>query len=137
MRIPNMLSLAMIIGYIFYMLYMKHELYDVIIHVSCALSILILSYLLFVFRIIGGGDGKFIAVIALWYGWSQPFLEYTVLAGLLGGLLCLCALTVRNIAFYLPIPVWIPDWLTKRDHKVPYGVALGIAGLLTIQDIIN
>jgi prepilin peptidase CpaA len=83
---------------------------------------------------IGGGDAKLFAAALLWLGWDV-LLDYAVIASLLGGLLTLVLLLLRQI----PLPIFLvrQSWIARlSDPKagVPYGVALAIAALLVLPD---
>jgi prepilin peptidase CpaA len=100
------------------------------LHLAIAVTVLVVTFALFTFGWIGGGDAKLAAVIALWMGPGQtlPFLIYTAL---LGGLLTFGFLAFRK----LPLPAFIAsqDWI-QRLHSpangVPYGIALAAGALL-------
>lgn len=136
MRIPNWLPVSLAVCYIFWALTSGHSSLIIGEHVVTGFAVLAIAFVLFSRGIIGGGDGKFIAAIALWFGLSDDLLRFAVLSGVLGGALSIMALTTRYIAINLPAPVWIPDWIVKQGHKIPYGVALGIAGIITYSDML-
>jgi prepilin peptidase CpaA len=83
---------------------------------------------------VGGGDAKLFAATLLWLGWDV-LLDYAILAALLGGLLTLVLLVLRQI----PLPAFLikQAWIARlSDPKagVPYGVALALAALLVLPD---
>lgn len=100
-------------------------------HLAAGGIMLVVSFVMFAFGWIGGGDAKLSAVIALWLGLPNlaPFIVY---ATLFGGALTLFLLGFRNI----PIPIlalrvpWIVRLHALRDG-IPYGMALS-AGALTV-----
>lgn len=136
MLIPNWISLSILFLYFVWVFLTRQLPLDVICSVLVGLAVFLLAFLLFAKGIIGGGDGKLIAALALWLGWGSHLADYLVIAGVLGGILSLAALLFRYLAQYLPLPVWMPDWMVKREAGVPYGVALGIAGLIVLPDVI-
>lgn len=134
MRIPNWISAALAVSYILYTIYMQQPLLTILSNFTLAFAILACTFLLFARGIIGGGDGKLIAAVTLWFGWSEQLLTYILIAGVLGGALSVTALCFRKIAVFLPYPNWTPIWMTKDGHGVPYGMALGISGLVVFPD---
>jgi prepilin peptidase CpaA len=106
--------------------------FDWLGHLGAGLLTLAGGALLFHFRMLGGGDAKLLAAVALWFGWSS-LAEYLVLVGLLGGAFGLMLLVVRRTAL-ASVPAWarlglaLPRVL-REGEPVPYGVAIGGAAL--------
>lgn len=102
---------------------------------SCGFAILIVGFILFALNVLGGGDAKFTAVLAVWMGW--PIIaQYLFLASILGGVLTLLIYGFRQV----PIPANFLKMnfisrLYSKDEGVPYGIALGSAGLVMIYEI--
>jgi prepilin peptidase CpaA len=71
---------------------------------------------LFALRMMGGGDVKLLTALALWLPW-QPYLQLLVIMALVGG-----ALTVV-------FGMWHIARRQKDRVKIPYGIAIAIAGL--------
>jgi prepilin peptidase CpaA len=84
------------------------------------------GYVVFATRVMGGGDVKLIAVLALWVGWAR-LLDYVLLFALIGGVFTLFLIVVRKYAVYLPFPK-LPRVLQPKA-PVPYGVAIAGAFL--------
>ena len=76
-------------------------------HVDWAMAIVaffvvfIVGYIIFVLRVMGGGDVKLIAALALWVGWWK-LPEFILLFALLGGAFSIILLIIRKIRLYLP-----------------------------------
>ena len=73
---------------------------------------------------------KLFAAAALWFG-HQHFLDFAVIAGLLGGALTLAIVLGRNVP--LPEILARQGWLARlHDTKegVPYGIALAAGALI-------
>nr|WP_282186084.1 prepilin peptidase [Ochrobactrum sp. Marseille-Q0166] len=136
MHIPNWIPISILFLYFVWVFLSRQQTFDIICSVLVGLALFLVAFLLFAKGIIGGGDGKLIAAVALWLGWGAHLLEYLVIASVLGGILSLAALASRNLAQYLPLPAWVPDWVVRKEAGVPYGVALGIAGLIVLPDVI-
>jgi prepilin peptidase CpaA len=102
------------------------------LHVVAGLIVLVVGFGLFAIRAMGGGDAKLLAATALWMGLGTSFLYYFVLASVIGGGLTLLLLSYRKS----PISVFAGrlEFLRRLgdgEEGIPYGVALGVAGLMT------
>ncbi len=95
------------------------------------------GFLLFAIKAMGGGDVKFLSVIALFTG-KTVFLEFIIYVALIGGLLSLALLSARPIAAYA-LAKWgrhaspLPRILSSGE-PIPYGVAIGVAFLILLWD---
>lgn len=101
-------------------------------HFAAAILVLCVTFSLFALGAMGGGDAKLMAATALWTGFSLQLVQYLVQASVLGGALTLLILVYRKS----PLSVFTGGNVLLRhfaDEKagIPYGVALGLAGLMT------
>lgn len=130
MRIPNVISLALIGGFAGLALLMQMPLETFGLHIVCALGVLLLTFALFAFNLLGGGDAKLMAAGALWMG-SAQVLPFVVFTTLFGGILCLLVLSYRRMvpADVWPLPVWALR-LHTSGGPVPYGIAIAASGLM-------
>jgi prepilin peptidase CpaA len=97
---------------------------------SCGLAILLITFGMFSFGWLGGGDAKLAAATAAWLGWTA-ILDYGLAAALFGGILTLILLILRAVP--LPAPLARFAWLARLHNAsagVPYGIALAAAGLM-------
>ncbi len=94
---------------------------DLAIRIGVALLVFGVFALLFMIRMIGGGDVKMIAALALWLPFQALMSMLTVMA-LTGGLIS---------AFLLIRQRWRPN---ADRPEVPYGVAIAIGGLWVIAN---
>lgn len=129
MTIPNRVSLALIA--IFFVVAFAAGLSPAEIgwHCLSGAMVLVVTFGLFALGVIGGGDAKLAASTALWMGFSH-LLDYVLISALLGGGLTLLMLTLRNYPW--PGLVARFPWIARLyrlDKGVPYGIALGFAGL--------
>ncbi len=129
MRIPNKLSLVLIVGFAIMapLAGMGWEL--AAWHVGTAVMVLIGGFLLFAFGGMGAGDVKFATVTSLWLGptLTPMFLVYV---GLGGGAIALLFMFARRFA--LPISAVGVTWIERLHNKengIPYGLTIGPAGL--------
>ncbi|PWB81746.1 MAG: peptidase [Methylocystaceae bacterium] len=129
MTIPNRVSLALVVVFAVLAVSLQMPLAIVASHASCALAMLIATFVLFHFRLMGGGDAKLAAATALWLGWENLF-DYWFVASLAGGVLTLAILELRRRE--LPTALSNSRFLTRLGDKsvgAPYGIALAVAGL--------
>lgn len=134
MRISNKLVLLLVGGFLIMALATGLPLPLFAMHLTCAFVVLVVGFIFFALRWIGGGDAKLAAATSLWlgFGLALPFLVY---AALLGGLLTLAVLALRGLPLNPMIARfrWI-ERLHDRKSGVPYGVALAAAGLLVYSN---
>ncbi|QDX26303.1 peptidase [Sphingomonas suaedae] len=94
---------------------------DIAIQAAMAAGVFALFALAFHFGMMGGGDVKMIAAIALWFPFTQ-FVNLLVIMSLAGGAITLLML--------------IDKWVRRRSEppEIPYGIAIAIAALLTLRE---
>ena len=129
--ISNFLSLALVCAFAAFALVLRFSPGVVGLHLLTGSIGLAIGFTLFALNYIGGGDAKLYAAIGLWLG-PHDLLSYTLVAAVLGGVLTLTLLALRQ----LPLPVGLArqDWILKlHDQRsgIPYGVALA-AGAVVI-----
>jgi prepilin peptidase CpaA len=130
MRIPNQIPAALALGYLVLAAAAPLPPQAVLSDVSCGLGILVVTFVMFSLRWIGGGDAKLAATTALWMGWGS-ILDYGGTASVCGGLLTVSLLMARA----WPLPTILAQHpgiarLHDREAGVPYGIALAVAGLI-------
>lgn len=101
------------------------------LHLAVGAGVLCVTFLLFAAGGMGGGDAKLIPATALWLGLTLPLAHYLVWSALIGGALTLLLLKFRSSPLadatgHLTLLRNFAD----RKAGIPYGVALGTAGLL-------
>lgn len=96
---------------------------DMAVQVGVALAMLGVFFVAFHLDMMGGGDVKLIAALALWFPFGA-FGQLLVIMSLAGGVVTLAMLVQRRIR--------------GGEIEVPYGVAIAVAGLLSIgEPILN
>lgn len=100
-------------------------------HFAAAGLVLCATFGLFALGAMGGGDAKLLAATALWMGFSPELVAYLVNASIIGGLLTLLLIFYRgsNLAVLTGSNVFLRHFANEKAG-IPYGVALGIAGLI-------
>jgi prepilin peptidase CpaA len=128
--IPNRICVALALGYVIFALLLGVPAVNILLNMSCGLAILLVTFGMFSFGWLGGGDAKLAAATAAWLGWTA-ILDYGLAAALFGGILTLILLGLRTVP--LPAPLARVAWLARLHNAsagVPYGIALAAAGLM-------
>ncbi len=92
---------------------------DVVVQLGMAAAVFGLFAAAFSLGLMGGGDVKMIGALALWFPFTI-FSQLLVTMSLVGGIVTIALLIDRRIR--------------KCEVEVPYGVAIAIAGLLTLNE---
>jgi prepilin peptidase CpaA len=91
----------------------------------------VFGFLLFSFRIMGGGDVKLLAACCLWTGLAM-MVEFILYTSILGGALAIFLLSGRPLAQYISAKLF-PNKpairLFQKGEPAPYGVAIAGAFL--------
>ncbi|GJD92333.1 MULTISPECIES: A24 family peptidase [Methylobacterium] len=136
MLIPNRISLALVAAFAVLACTGLMSAQEIGLHLGAAALVLTVTFALFAFGVIGGGDAKLAAATALWLGFDG-LVDYLLVASLLGGGLTLALLAARSH----PLPraaARLPFVLHLHDAKtgVPYGIALAAAALLVFPETV-
>jgi prepilin peptidase CpaA len=127
LRIPNALSVVLLVLFFSHLLlYGVNE--PILFHFLAMLMTLALLFPLFAVNIFGGGDVKFLTVLALWCGW-QNLLPLLVLVGLIGGLVTAVILMARIIVNSRKQAATLPASLVP-GAPIPYGIPIGASAWL-------
>lgn len=104
-------------------------------HWASGLVVLLVTFGLYALGAMGGGDAKLMSATALWMGLGPALMEYVLVASVLGGLLTLSILLLRvSPKFILNGAGRVLPHLVDKKIGIPYGIALGAAGLLTCAE---
>jgi prepilin peptidase CpaA len=135
--IPNFLQAVLLAGFATFAVASHMPMGTLGWHLLAAAIGFAMGFALFAFNLVGGGDAKLFACVALWFGFPD-MVSYAVIASLFGGALTLLILGFRH----MPLPGLLArqGWLMRlHDPKagIPYGVALslGAFALLHSTDI--
>lgn len=128
MRISNRLALIFLVAFPIFAYGMEMDWLKVLGHFGVGLLTLVVCYFFWMQNWIGGGDAKFAAVAAIWMG-PEYSLIFFALTSVYGGLMSIFFLFFRSQM--LPAFILKMDWAFRLHNvkKIPYGVALSIAGL--------
>jgi len=120
--ISNELNAAIAIVAVIFWIIVGEPLWpDIAIRIAVAVAIFAIFALLFVLRMMGGGDVKMIGALALWLPLKALFAMITVMA-ISGGVIA-AGLLIRQR--------WRPN---AEKPEVPYGVAIALGGLWVIAN---
>ncbi|VVT30797.1 prepilin peptidase [Rhizobium sp. EC-SD404] len=134
MTIANRVSLLLVASFFLIAPFAGLQFYDVGNHVAAMLIVFVVCFGLFAVNTMGGGDAKLLSASALWFGLGTELLTFLILVTAIGGLLCLFILKARSPAgFYIMSRIPLTHNLTTAQG-VPYGIAIGAAGLITYPD---
>ena len=130
MTISNKVSLLLIAAFVVLAGVSGLPLQEIGWHLLAGITVLAITFTLFAIGWIGGGDAKLAAATSIWMGFGH-LLEYVLISTLLGGLLTLAMLSMRQYPWPMAIDSvpWIAR-LYRLDKGIPYGIALGFAGLV-------
>lgn len=130
MRIPNWISIALIVIFAVVCVITQLELSAIGMHLAAAAIVFAVGFALFALRFIGGGDAKVASAIALWMGMSH-LVEFIFYSSVFGGILTLVILAFRRFVPNYLLPNW-PWLLDLHDKKkgAPYGIALAIGAMV-------
>ncbi len=100
-------------------------------HLAAGALVLTITFSLFALGGMGGGDAKLMSATAVWMGLNFHLLEYLVISSFIGGALTIALVGYRNstLAMYTGQNMFLRH-LANSKSGVPYGIALGIGGLI-------
>ncbi|MEI9415419.1 A24 family peptidase [Mesorhizobium sp. Cs1321R2N1] len=104
-------------------------------HFAAGAIVLAVTFGLFALGGMGGGDAKLLAATAVWMGLNVHLVEYLVASTIIGGLLTIAILFYRksSLAMFTGRNPFLRHF-AEESAGVPYGIALGLGGLLTYPD---
>ena len=94
---------------------------DVPVQLAFAAIVLLVFAGAFALGLMGGGDVKLIAALALWLP-AGPFVALLMVMSIAGGVVTLLMMAERR---------WRP---AETPLEIPYGVAIALAGLLALRE---
>ena len=126
-RIPNAIPALLLVVFVAGTLTSTGPV-DWLGHFGAAALMLTIGAVMFRFHLIGGGDAKLMAAVALWFGWAQ-LIDYGLAVAILGGGFGIALLIVRyglavSQPYWLRFGITLPRVLQPRED-VPYGLAIG------------
>lgn len=131
MTIPNVITVVLLLSFAFIAPFAGMDFQTFGLSLAGGLIVFLGCFALFAANVMGGGDAKLLTGAAVWYGFNISLVEFLLAVTLVGGALTVGILLLRSrsqeiMAFGIPIP----DSLMVAQ-KIPYGIGIAIAGLLT------
>ncbi|MCJ8190186.1 A24 family peptidase [Sphingomicrobium aestuariivivum] len=124
-RIANWIVGATILGALAYWVSIDISLTGALIRLGMAVLVFAIFAGMYALGVMGGGDVKLAAALALWFPWTST-VEFFVIMSIAGGLVSMAA--------------FINHKIRQKDGKaeVPYGVAIAVGALwLLTQRFLN
>ena len=130
MKIPNLVSLAMMAGFFLTLPLTWQGLPVFGEHMAVGLTFFLVGFAMFAFGWLGGGDAKLMAAIALWFGWSDAlsFIVFTTLFGAALGIFLILGNRMMPVRLRTSV---VGMKLFQGGKDMPYGLALAAGALVT------
>lgn len=130
MTIPNRVSVILLAAFLIVAPFAGLGFAEIGLHLLAGLLVFAICFGLFAANVMGGGDAKMLTAASVWFGFNSSLEMFMIYVGLIGGLVTVLVLLIRAhansaIAVGVPLP---PSLFAAK--KIPYGVAIGIAGFL-------
>ncbi len=146
-RLPNWLTGGVLLLYPAFVLSSPVP-QDWLLALLLAATVFLIGFGLFAFDLIGGGDVKLMAAVALWAG-LQHAVQFFVVTALSGGVLALAYLLYRQAlpwlqawawslrARFLAAPTATPGPGAATPMSLPYGIAIAVGGLTIVTELLK
>lgn len=131
MTIPNRLSIFLLASFVVLAPVSGLPWAEISMSFAAGAVVLLVCFGFFALNVMGGGDVKLLAASALWFGFSPALGAFIFQTALWGGLVTLLVMLIRSQADRFAVIGTIVPAQILTTKKVPYGVAIGIAGLMT------
>lgn len=132
LTIPNRLSIVLFVSFAPLAVAAGLPFQAVLMHLVAAAAVLLVGFLLFVARTLGGGDAKLMAAASLWIGLDHLPIFFLYLV-VIGGALAVAILLYRRLP--AAATAMGPAWASRLHDKstgIPYGIAISGAALLAL-----
>ena len=128
-KIPNWISLLLLAAFPLALLITRGPIELLWQGYLLGAAMLVIGFILFAFKITGGGDAKLLASATPWIG-LQALAEFNFVMAIAGGALSVFLLVFRGLPilpFYARLS-WLLE-LHQTKKGIPYGVAIAIGGI--------
>ncbi len=134
LTIPNWLCIALAAAFPIAALLTSVPLSQLGMHALFGFAVLAVGFFLFQANILGGGDAKLLAAVAVWTGYPA-FLPFLFWMAVSGGILAASLLAARQVMKQTETNPPFVNRLLKEQNGIPYGVAIMIGGLACAPQI--
>jgi prepilin peptidase CpaA len=128
--IPNWVNLVIIVLFPLFLILVPNKI-DVLSSILVMIAFFAGGYLLFQFRVMGGGDIKLLIALSLWIGWQpEVLMMFGFWTAISGGVLSLFLIIIRQYLIFIGSKFKkAPDYpkLLRWGEPVPYGLAIAYA----------
>jgi prepilin peptidase CpaA len=124
--IPNSIALLLAAGFSVFAAAAGFSAPQFFAHALCAFAVLAGGFLLYSHSLIGGGDAKLLASLALWSGFEN-ILQLLAWISLSGGALSLACLLVHSLRARFGLA-------SASLPAIPYGAAIAAGGLIVLPN---
>ncbi|WP_105402487.1 prepilin peptidase [Neorhizobium sp. T7_12] len=133
MTIPNHISAIAVLAFLVLAPLTGLPWPEIGMNLVAGLAVFGACFALFAFNVMGGGDAKLLTATAVWFGFNHSLLVFLVTVGYVGGAVTLVFLLLRSQAeSVMAMGIPLPSSLVNAK-KIPYGIAIAIAGFLTFE----
>lgn len=133
MTIPNRVSVGLLACFLILAPFSGLAWPEIGMNLVAGLAVFGACFALFAFNVMGGGDAKLLTATAVWFGFNHSLLVFLVTVGYVGGAVTLAFLLLRSQAeSVMAMGIPLPSSLVNAK-KIPYGIAIAIAGFLTLE----
>jgi len=136
LRIPNWLTGAFALAFLPTALLFGGGAVDWLSHLAAGGAVFLGAAILFALRLMGGGDVKLLAAVALWIGLGS-LLPFLVLTAVIGGGLAAVVLLLRAPIMQAALVRVLPRLaeVARKKMPVPYGVPIAAAGIMMLPSL--
>lgn len=130
-EIANRVSVVVVLGFVVAAFAKGWPIGVLGMHLGVGAAVLIVGAALFFVKLMGGGDAKLLAAVAVWAGWDG-IAAYLFMVVIAGGVLALAVLAFR--ATRLPERRGWWEFLRRvhdREQGLPYGIAIAVAAIIS------
>lgn len=129
--VPNFIPIALSLLFLVVAVLWQDDI-EIIGHVGAGILVFGIGALAYRFGVLGGGDVKLLAAVALWVGWDLLPL-YLLAVAIFGGVLALLLLGLRGLLHWIyrtdSSRAALPPVL-RVNQSVPYAVAIGAGAVV-------
>ena len=130
MTIPNRVSIILLVSFAVIAPLAGLSWHAYAMHFAAGLFVFVVCFGLFGLGAMGGGDAKLLTATAVWFGLNMELLNFMIAVAMIGGLLTIVLVIARSRMFLLSAKLGPVAHLFEPKAGVPYGIAIGIAGLI-------